>query len=244
MSPRRTKWWLVAIAAVFAASLTCTGARADALLFHAVSSGEEALDRGEGGGNPFASALIETLKRPSLALGDLPRALTDLTHVKSKGRMMADVPAVAEPADWQLVPVKEGETRIALVLVVSDYSRAGAKSLPGARHDAERIGAALTDAGFAIDLALDLGKKEMEETLAEFRDASRSADVALIYTTGHGAEVDGRTYLIPADYPVKKRAAALTTRAMPLADIARIPAARSVNLVLYGGCRNNPFGGK
>ncbi len=234
---------LAAMIAACLVPLALPEAHADTLVFHAVSSGQRALDQGEGGGNPFASALIETLRRPSLALGDLPGALKGLTRDKSKGRMTADVPVAAEPAGWSLVPAKEGEMRVALVLVVSDYSRVGAKSLPGAKHDAERIAAALTGAGFSINVALDLDQEEMRETLAEFHDVSRAADVALIYTTGHGVEVDGGTYLIPADYPIKERNAALANRAMPLADIAAAPAAKSVNLVLYGGCRDNPFGG-
>lgn len=245
MTSRRTYSWVSGVLALCGALLSTAPLRAEALLFHAVSPGQKALDAGEGGGNPFASALIEALARPTLTLGDLPGALKSLTLEKSRGRMTADVPSTVTSAHWALSPPKDEEQRVALVLVVSDYSRSGgAKSLAGAKHDAERISTALTDAGFAINLALDLDRGEMEETLAEFRAISRDADVALVYTTGHGVEVDGRTYLIPSDYPVKERNAALASRAMPLATIAAAPEARSVNLVFYGGCRDNPFGAK
>lgn len=231
--------------AAVTAVMVCVTASASAgtLVFHAVSSAQRALDQGEGGGNPFASALIETLSNPKVRLGDLPDALKALTHAKSGGRMAADVPAKAGPAEWTLVPASPGEKRKALVLAVSDYTKTGgAKSLPGAKHDANRIAAALTAAGFATEVALDLDQAGIKEKLAAFGSASRTADAAVIYTTGHGVEVDGRAYLIPADYPVKERNAALASRAVPLTDIAAAIHAKSVNLVFYGGCRDNPFG--
>jgi uncharacterized caspase-like protein len=57
-----------------------------------------------------------------------------------------------------MIPSSTLEKRIALVLVVSDYSRSGSQSLqslPGAKNDAKRIAAALTKAGFDTELALD-----------------------------------------------------------------------------------------
>ena len=81
------------------------------------------------------------------------------------------------------MPSRSGEKRIALVLVVSNYERAGAISLPGAAHDSHRMTSALTKAGFKTELALDLDLKGMRKKLAEFGAASSSYDVAAIYTT-------------------------------------------------------------
>jgi hypothetical protein len=211
---------------------------APALLFHAVSSGELALDQGEGGGNPFASALIETLARPQARLGELPDALRTLTEVKSAGYMTADVPAAVTPVDWPLVS-RGAENRKALVLVISDYEKAGLTSLAGAAYDAGRIATALTEAGFATKAVLDLDRAGIEDELIAFGAESRSADAAVIYTTGHGVEVDGRVYLLPADYPAQQGNAALATCAMPLREIAASIQARAVNLVFYGGCRED-----
>lgn len=235
-------------AGLLAVAITAAGwslARADTAVMTAVSSGERALDSGEGGGNPFASALIEVLARSQLQLGELPAALKHITHEKSRGRMTADVPPAIEPHNWSVAPARPDERRLALVLIVSDYSRTGgAKSLPGAKLDAGRIASALRAAGFSTEVALDLDQEEMRQKLATFGAASRRADAAVIYTTGHGVEVDGRIYLIPSDYPIKERNAALASRAIPLASIASPLQARNVNLVFYGGCRDNPFGAK
>jgi Caspase domain len=233
----------VIVAAAFVAVSTSTSLRAEALVFHASQPGKQTLDEGEGGGNPFASALIELLGRPSLALAQLPAELKQLTAKKSGNFQSADVPEAGSRGNVSLVPTTPGEMRIALVMVVSDYTQSdGAESLPGARLDAERIAAALNRAGFATEIALDLGLDAMRNKLADFRAQSMISDMAIIYTTGHGVEVAGTTFLIPGDYPVKSGNSALARKALPLPEIALSPAARQVNLVFYGGCRDNPFG--
>lgn len=215
---------------------------AETSVFHASQSGHQTLDEGEGGGNPFASALIELLALPSLTLAQLPAALHELTAKKSGGFQSADVPASRSEDTFLLLPATTGERRVALVLVVSDYTRSGgAQSLPGARHDAERVASALRRAGFEAELAVDLGLQAMRNKLAEFARRSRDADAAVIYTTGHGVEIDGTVFLLPGEYPISERSAAVRTRALPLPEIARALVAKKVNLVFYGGCRDNPF---
>lgn len=216
---------------------------AETLVFHAASSGGQTLDQGEGGGNPFASSLIEILNAPSIRLAELPATLQRLTGQKSGGFQKPDVPSAMSQHDWQLVPAAPGERRIALVMVVSDYTASGgATSLTGAKLDAERVAAALRRAGFETEMALDLALPEMRAKLSQFAARSRAHDAALVYTTGHGVEVNGTIYLLPGDYPVAARNTALETRALALPEIARSPSAGKVNLVLYAGCRDNPLG--
>lgn len=229
-------------------AVAATTASAETLVFHASQSGMQTLDQGEGGGNPFASALIDVLGRKSVRLAELPAAMSDLTARKSRNAQQADVPAKTPDGAWDLVPARSGETRIALVMVVSDYAASGgagadpAPSLAGARHDAERVARALQDAGFKTQVAVDLSRAGMRELVARFSDQSAQADAALIYTTGHGVEVDGTVYLLPGDYPLAQKNAALQSRALPVRDIGAGLRAKRVNLLFYGGCRDNPLG--
>lgn len=215
---------------------------AQPLTFYAATSGERALDQGEGGGNPFASALIELLARPSLHLAELSEELARLTHAKSGGFQKADVPELATIASRQLTPKPNGEKRIALVVVVSDYAKAGVNSLNGARHDAERMERALGAAAFETRIVLDASLPAIRAELSKFARESEAADIAVLYSTGHGVEVDGVTYLLPGDYPVAERNGALATRAMPVPELAAHLKARHVNLAFWGGCRDNPLG--
>ena len=236
---------LAACALVLVAGLcpAATGqAHAETLLFHASSSGKQTLDQGEGGGNPFATSLVEMLAQPRAELWDLPTTLQRLTVQKSGGFQTPDVPAGVARPDWSLVPATSGERRIALVLVVSDYTASGgAPSLSGAKTDAQRIATALQRAGFATEVALDLDLASMRRKLTDFASRSAQYDAAAIYVTGHGVEVARTVYLLPGDYPVALKDAALHDRAIRLADIAGSVHARHVNLVFYGGCRDNPF---
>ena len=218
-----------------------TSGHAETLLFHASASGKQTLDQGEGGGNPFASSLIDVLAQPRTDVRDLPSALQRLTVQKSNGFQTPDVPTAQVRTNWSLVPAASGERRVALVMVVSDYRAGGAPSLPGAKTDARRIAEALQRARFETEVAVDLDLISMRQKLADFSSRSAQYDAAAIYVTGHGVEVARTVYLLPGSYPVDLKNAALPDQAIRLADIASTPRARQINLVFYGGCRDNPF---
>jgi uncharacterized caspase-like protein len=216
-------------------------ASGEPLVFKASASGHQTLDQGEGGGNPFASSLIEILRQGEVRLADLPEKLRALTIKKSQGYQTPDVPEIAEGRDWRLVPRISEEKRMALVLVVSNYDRSGAASLPGAAHDAQRVGAALSKVGFETELALNFDLQGMREKLKAFEVASSRYDVAAIYTTGHGVEFSGAVYLVPGDFPLSQGDSALPSHALALSEIAKAARAQKVNLVFYGACRNDPL---
>jgi uncharacterized caspase-like protein len=73
------------------------------------------------------------------------------------------------------------------VLVNADYRKSGVASLPGAFFDSQRVSAALTQAGFETTTVLDADGPTARRELVAFAAASADADVALIYTGGHGA---------------------------------------------------------
>jgi Caspase domain len=151
-------------------------------VFHASASGKQTLDQGERGGNPFASALIELLNQRALSLSQLLASLKRLTETKSRGFQSADVPTSVSEKTFSLRPVENKQRRIALVLVVSDYSRSGgAQSLPGAKNDAERIASALRKSGFRTEVALDFGLQTCETSLLILQPA-RSILTQLSYT--------------------------------------------------------------
>jgi hypothetical protein len=246
-SPRACTGFLMSaycVGFVVVANIVATAAaRAETLLFHATDAGKQTLDQDDRGGNPFASSLIEVLTQPQVKLSELPGALRKLTIEKSKGFQSPEVPLQDLREDWSLSPPAPNEIRIALVLVVSDYAKSGgAQSLAGASHDGQRIVAALQRAGFAAELALDLELPAMREKLAAFAAQSKRTDAAIIYTTGHGVEVGREIFLLPGDYPISRRNSALTTHAIRLSDIVLAAQAKHMNLIFYGGCRDNPLG--
>lgn len=215
---------------------------AAALVYHAAQSGRETLDEDAAGGNPFATAFVETLAGAPLDLAAFDRELRRLTRHHSDGYQEVDGP----PPEGRPGPAVGGSgdarRRVALVIVLADYGAAqGIASLPGARFDAARVAAALRRAGYDTDLALDLPRADFLARLDAFRTRSAAADQAILYTTGHGVEIDGTVHLIGNDFPLAQGRAALAGHAVTLPRMVGALAARSLNLALYAGCRNQPF---
>lgn len=214
------------------------------LVTMATQSGGQALDRDEFGGNPFASAFIQTLDQRELAL---PAALAELkaATVDLSGRFQTpDVPAAAD-SGWRMAAPAGAETPVALVIVLSEYRlTTGLKSLPGAAFDAVRVSRALRRAGYATEMVVAADLAEFRAGLDAFRSRSARSDTALIYTTGHGVETGGKVWLIGPDYPRAKGKAALPTHAIAIAEVATAAVAKSRNLVFYAGCRDDPLGAR
>ncbi|MFX8047577.1 caspase family protein, partial [Acinetobacter baumannii] len=88
---------------------------------------------------------------------------------------------------------KDRGRRIALVVGNAAYEHVPA--LMNADRDAESVGAALGEAGFArVTVATDLDRSQMEGVLRQFADEAAGADWALVYYAGHGIEIDGANF--------------------------------------------------
>ncbi len=206
-------------------------------VFYASQSGRSTLDQGEGGGNPFASALIELLERSSLSYAELLTDLVTVTKQKSREYQIPEVPAAVGPTEWKLKPVPASAKRVALVFVYADYSDVDATSLPGAERDLYRVAAALREAGFDVQTIIDPTRESLHSSLKRFSKLTEDAEAAVIYLTGHGFEHRDEVYLAPNDYPFDEGFELLPERAVHVPGLKGFLKAKSANLVFFGGCR-------
>ena len=214
---------------------------APTVLITSVAPGEEAMDRDAFGGNPLASALIKVAQDRQTPFRDALPRLLELTAAYSDELHHPVAGALADDG-WRLGTPAPGERRVALVAVFAEYRlNTQLPSLPGAAFDAIRIARALRSVGFATEMIVARDGAELRAALAEHGQTSADADTSLISVTGHGVEHQGRIALLPGDYPAGDGAAALSTRAIPLDEIAGAGRAHRRNLLFYGGCRNDPF---
>src|SRR6202158_5436581 len=135
------------------------------------------------------------------------------------------------------------ENRVALVIGQSAYRAVTA--LPNPATDAKAMSQLLGDAGFDVTSAADLSQNEMRQTVGEFaaKVAAKGPDtVALVFYAGHGLQIDGENFLVPADVD-PKREADIPLQAVRLNDILNtltsVPS--KMRILLLDACRNNPF---
>ena len=130
--------------------------------------------------------------------------------------------------------------RVALIIGMSDYQTIS--PLTNTTNDARGISETLSNIGFQVTTLIDSTGSEMEQALAEFRFASETADLALVYFAGHGIEVQGENYLVPVDAQVRSNQD-VQDQSFSLDDMLKaVEHARKMRIVILDSCRNDPFG--
>jgi formylglycine-generating enzyme required for sulfatase activity len=147
------------------------------------------------------------------------------------------VPASASPEFQQ-----SGQKRFALVLANEAYEN---KALTNILNDARAISRTLQQLGFDVTSGLNQTRSGMFSALRTFRDKLTPGCIALVYYSGHGAQVGGENYLIPVNNQGLQKASDLPDEAMPLGRIldALGKSDGQLNLIILDACRDNPFPG-
>lgn len=131
--------------------------------------------------------------------------------------------------------------RVALVIANSAYQHA--PSLANPVNDGAVMAKTLKEAGFdVVESRHDLSALETRRVLRDFADATRDADIAVVYYAGHGIEVEGSNYLIPVDAKLE-RDTDVYDEALSLDRVlVAVEPAKQLRLVILDACRDNPFG--
>jgi len=239
---RRLAILAIALAASSGPAIAQSGAPVSPkpLYYYAGQAGRLTEDRDRQGGNPFASALIEVLKAPSLDLKTFGERLAFENQKRSGGWHLAQLPKTRDLPTWKIMPAAN-EKRIALVFINADYAEKDILSLPGARLDSQRVPPALAAAGFETRLVFNADGDTIRGALADFSIRSANADAALVYFGGHGLQHGRTVYWMFADYP-ERDPKWLPDHALALQAVGAQLHARAANLVLYASCRDDPFG--
>jgi hypothetical protein len=214
------------------------GASPPATIIMSAAVGERAPDIVNGQpGNPFATALIEILSEGRMPLAEWGPRLQARTHEISGGFQSPEVVRADADGSLRLAAAVPGERRVALVIIHSAYTH-GWPPLPGAAHDARRLPAAFRAAGFDTQVLVDPSRGDREAALARFAQSSARADVAILYSTGHGMMFGNEGYLLDSDYVLGSREERLADRAIALSRMVEALRSPRANLFLFGGCRS------
>jgi len=134
----------------------------------------------------------------------------------------------------------EAGKRVALLIGNSAYQATSQLNNPA--NDVDLMKASFEQAGFDSVIAIhDVDRATMVRSLRDFEDSATGADVAIVYYSGHGMEMNGQNYLLPVDVNLKTDKD-VEDEAIPLDRIQRsLEGATKLKLVILDACRNNPF---
>ncbi len=120
-----------------------------------------------------------------------------------------------------------------------DYSR-----LQNPVNDAKAMNDKLVDMGFHVTRATNLDHKTMQDTIKTFEQRLSVQDVALFYFSGHGAQVNGKNFLIPVDNEEIKENN-LENKAVSAQNVLAMMknTNKGMNILILDACRNNPYEG-
>lgn len=132
------------------------------------------------------------------------------------------------------------ERRVALVMAADDYR--SLRPLKNAVNDGHAMEAALDKLGFEVFVETNRDLRRMRRALDDFRDDAKGADVALVFFSGHGVEIDGDNRLLPVDASAAT-IEGLQQSSLPLAEVRdAVASVAKVGLIMLDACRNDPFG--
>ena len=172
-------------------------------------------------------------------------ALAGLTSLVGAALCLAGGPLSAQDASRNLVlqqaarPAAAQEQRVALVIGNNAYKDA---PLTNPVNDARAIADALRASGFAVTLRTDITHRDFLVALREFGDALRKGGVGVFYFAGHGMQIKGRNYLVPAGATIEREDEVAYAAVDAQAVLDKMEAAgNTTNLMILDACRNNPF---
>jgi uncharacterized caspase-like protein len=132
------------------------------------------------------------------------------------------------------------EQRLALLIGNSNYAHGG--SLANPVNDVRAMKTALEGLGFTVFKYENCTQKAMKRAMDEFGGKLKGKDVGLFFYAGHGVQVKGHNYLIPADAKLDNENDAEYDCVRADRILAKMESAGSrTNIVILDACRDNPF---
>ncbi len=147
-----------------------------------------------------------------------------------------------------LVAVAWASTALAvnkLAFVVGIDSYQNVVSLEKANNDANAVSGTLAQLGFAVNTVIDPDRRTFNREVSRFAANIRPGDEVVFFFAGHGIQVAGRNYLLPADVPAAKAGdepfiVGESISVERIMAIFRGQGAR-ITMLILDACRNNPF---
>ncbi|MGR9051770.1 MAG: caspase family protein [Gammaproteobacteria bacterium] len=154
--------------------------------------------------------------------------------------VVAETEVEPEQAPDQAV-IAANEKRTALLIGNSDYQYI--TSLDNPKNDAADLAKKLEALGFSSTLLIDATQEQMENAVRTFgRQLTIDGGIGLFYYAGHGIQMGGQNYLIPANAHVVSQKD-VKYKGVHLGMIMEEmgEARNGLNIIILDACRDNPL---
>ena len=129
--------------------------------------------------------------------------------------------------------------RVALLIGNASYSVGRLSNPPG---DVREMESALKAVGFHVQTVLNANQNAMKRAVRDFGNLAQGADIAFLYYSGHGTQVNGENYLIPVQANIDKEADYEVEAVSANAVMRQLAGARpKAAIVVLDACRDNPL---
>lgn len=127
--------------------------------------------------------------------------------------------------------------RVALVIGNAKYK--AITPLKNTTNDAKAIDSSLRSLGYQTQLVLDASEATLKREVRAFSARASEADVAIVFYAGHGAQINGKNYLLPVDMEPPQREVDVSLQSMEVDAVLSSINAR-VKVLILDACRDNP----
>lgn len=122
---------------------------------------------------------------------------------------------------------------------------AASAQLERAANDARSIARALSALSFNVTVSINVTRSEFNSGWQGFLERLQEGDTAVFFFAGHGVEVEGQNFFLPADVPTIQtgRQELLKRESLSLNELLQDLRGRkaAVSLFILDACRDNPF---
>jgi len=130
--------------------------------------------------------------------------------------------------------------RSAHALVIGNAAYPGSGRLDNPVNDATAISQKLRTMGFTVTTVTDANRQRLVQAMSQFRRTAASAEVSLLFYSGHGVQVFGKNYMLPTDVDQTDVAQA-TIQGVSLNEVVENFLPGKTKLVFLDACRDNPL---
>jgi uncharacterized caspase-like protein len=173
--------------------------------------------------------------------GKLSEALSGVSDQSKTVSVASESPKAVAPPQLQAAVTAPAaafhDERIALVIGNSNYINLPKLTNPA--NDAHSIADVLQKMGYQTQLVLDASTDTIRDAIRKFARESETADVALVYYSGHGAQLSGSSYLLPTDMDIPRTAADIQFTGLKIDDLVN-SIGSNTKIVFIDACRDNP----